>query len=273
MALIITVLGSLPYAYGYASAPEGQRFMGFVGRGTPAANAYLMFARQAREGDPSMHNQYQPVPPDRYYLNLEWWAFGMLAPITGGSLIAIFHLGRVLSVFAYCLALYYFLGVLLRADQQRRYAFFFILFGTGFGWLVLLGRKLGLIDWALRRQSPDASIPTAASIYGYHPSVLFSFVAFGAQAKRLTLRHIMFEPYQPFADVRRRAGVGKPNRLRAAYRVEIQPRRDRYTGAGQNFGTERAAVISQVGHIRVNVKRPVRRCKIREPSRAQTVNH
>lgn len=36
------------------------------------------------------------------------------------------------------------------------------------------------VDWLLRRQAPDPSAPTAASIYGYHPGVLFSFTAFGA---------------------------------------------------------------------------------------------
>ena len=36
-----------------------------------------------------------------------------------------------------------------------------------------------LIDWALRRQSPDPKLPTAASIYGYSTPVLLSLVAFG----------------------------------------------------------------------------------------------
>jgi hypothetical protein len=37
-----------------------------------------------------------------------------------------------------------------------------------------------LIDWALRRQSPDPSLPSAAGIYGYNPPVLLSFVLYGA---------------------------------------------------------------------------------------------
>ncbi len=35
-------------------------------------------------------------------------------------------------------------------------------------------------DWLLRRQNPGEAEHSAAAIYGHHPAVLASFVAFGA---------------------------------------------------------------------------------------------
>ena len=36
------------------------------------------------------------------------------------------------------------------------------------------------VDWMMRRQRGRDDLPTAASIYGYNPAVLASFVGFGA---------------------------------------------------------------------------------------------
>jgi len=37
-----------------------------------------------------------------------------------------------------------------------------------------------LVDWAMRRQMPDGTPHTPASVYGYNPAVLASFTMFGA---------------------------------------------------------------------------------------------
>ena len=144
-ALIIVVAGTAPYAFGYLNCPEGKRFMGFVGRGTVGANAYLMLAKQAQDGFHLMENRDTPEPLPRTYFHPEWWIFGKVARWSGLSLIAVFHLGRVLTVIAFCFALYFFLAVCLPTLFERRVAFILIAFGAGFGWILwLLNQGAGL---------------------------------------------------------------------------------------------------------------------------------
>ncbi len=145
LAVAFVVLGSAPYVYGYWTAPEGTEFMGFVGRGTPGANGYLMLARQVADGGHLMQNQYTPAPTPYTYFNLEWWLFGQCARVSGLSLMGVFHVWRVLTVLAYFAALYWFAGLCLPTRGMRRYAVLLVTIGTGFGWIVWgVNRFLGL---------------------------------------------------------------------------------------------------------------------------------
>jgi len=149
LALAFIAIGSLPYSYGYDIAPEDSEFMGFVGRGTPGANSYLAFARQAAEGRNGFTNLYTPASPGGAYYNPEWWVMGRAAQWAGLSLIAAFHVGRALSVLAFALAAYYLCAVSLRGVGRRRAALLLITCGTGLGWVLYavnagLGTSLAL---------------------------------------------------------------------------------------------------------------------------------
>ncbi len=144
LGLLFVVLGSLPYVYAYQTTPPGEHFMGFVGRGTPGANGYFMFARQVQGEEQLMTNQFSPAPLPRSYFNLEWWLFGKTAKRTGLGLIGVFHLWRVLSVLGYCFAVYFLAARCLESARMRRLALALITLGAGFGWIVWgLSRAMG----------------------------------------------------------------------------------------------------------------------------------
>lgn len=136
VALALIMLGSLPYAYAYRNASGDEVFMGFIGRGTQGANSYLSLARQAAEGHTLMTNLCTPEPRPRAFFHAEWWLFGWVARVTGWSLLTVFHVGRIVTVLGFCLALYYFLTAAVPRRGPRMAAFMLIIFGAGLGWVV-----------------------------------------------------------------------------------------------------------------------------------------
>ncbi|MBI2423764.1 MAG: hypothetical protein HYV27_13120 [Candidatus Hydrogenedentes bacterium] len=137
-AVALIVLGTAPYLYGYWSAGADEVFMGFVGRGTPGANSYLAFARQVAEGHTLLTNLYTTKSPEHAYFHLEWWLYGVTCRITGLSLLAMFHVTRVGSVIAFCVAVYYLAATLIDSIAGRRAALMITCLGAGMGWLIYL---------------------------------------------------------------------------------------------------------------------------------------
>lgn len=144
LALFCVLAGTMPYLYAYWTAPAGEVFMGFVGRGTPGANGYFMLARQAQEGYHLMENLATPEPLPRNYFNFEWWLTGKASAWTGLSPEAVFHVDRILSVFGFALAAYYLASLSIASVFWRRIAVSIICLGSGFGWLIVLANGLGL---------------------------------------------------------------------------------------------------------------------------------
>ncbi|MFP4502815.1 MAG: hypothetical protein ACLFTT_17620 [Candidatus Hydrogenedentota bacterium] len=143
LAAAFIVVGSLPYIYGYATAPPDQRFMDVVGRGTTGAQGYFMFARQVQDGGHLMQNLYTPSPTPQTYFNLEWWLFGKSAAWTGLSLPAMFHIWRVATVVGYMCAVYFLVSLCLASVGARRYVLLLITLGSGLGWIVWCVNRAG----------------------------------------------------------------------------------------------------------------------------------
>jgi len=141
LGVVMAVAGSLPYLYGCLSEAPDEVFMGFVGRGTPGANGYFMLARQAVEGEVFMVNRMTPEPTPQSYFSLQWLLFGRLVRWTGLSMIAMFHIWRVLSVVLFPCAAYFLVALCLDTVFQRRLALALMVFGSGLGWVFWLARK------------------------------------------------------------------------------------------------------------------------------------
>ncbi len=145
LAAVIAVAGTLPYLYGYQHTPAGERFMGFIGRGTNGSNGYLMMAKQVERGCHLIENKITPEPLPRSYFNLEWWLFGSFARWTGLSLIATFHADRVFTAFFVLFSIYFLARSCLKTTGARRLALALAALGSGLGWTIWLAdRALGL---------------------------------------------------------------------------------------------------------------------------------
>jgi hypothetical protein len=166
LSLLFVGIGTLPYLYGYALETDGMRFMGFVGRGVFGHNGYLMLARQAQEGLHLMENLLAPEPLPRVFFNIEWWLYGKAARWTGLSLVAVFHFYRAASVFLFAFSVVYLLRRCLETVFQRRFALAWVMLGSGFGWMLVVGSRALL--WLMPSLAPLAR--------GESPGVLYENV-------------------------------------------------------------------------------------------------
>jgi len=158
LAALIFLLGTVPYAYGYLITPDDKVFMDFVGRGTPGANGYFAFAKQAYEGLHLMENKMTPEPTRRDYFNLEWWIFGKMARWMGLSLVDIFHVTRAMIVLFYVCALYRLISLCTDSLFQRRLVVALVCLGSGLGWLIWIANRAGM-DLTISRDLKGVGIP------------------------------------------------------------------------------------------------------------------
>lgn len=144
VAVVVFLVGSVPYWYGYHSARPGEVFMDFIGRGTPGANGYLAYAKQVQEGNHLLDTKMTPEPTRRDYFNLEWWVFGQIARQCGLSLVAVFHVTRGMIVLFYVAMVYWLAALCLPSVFTRRLALLLVCFGSGLGWVIWLANHVGL---------------------------------------------------------------------------------------------------------------------------------
>lgn len=136
LAVVVVVLGTVPYYYGYQLAEEDEVFMGLVGRGTPGAHGYLMFGKQVMDGHAFLENRLTPERLPSNYLNLEWWIWGNVGKGLGLDLMGTFHLFRVLTVLGFVFAVYFFIAQCAGSLFLRRVALALVCGGAGFGWVI-----------------------------------------------------------------------------------------------------------------------------------------
>ncbi|HSS92358.1 MAG TPA: hypothetical protein VLR46_00050 [Candidatus Dormibacteraeota bacterium] len=153
--LALAIVTAVPYVYAYAAQSHGQVFMGFFYLGDDA-NTYLAKMRQGWEGAWAWTNRYTTESSPSAYLFMFWILLGHLAAILHLPLIAVFHLARVGAAFALMAAAWLFVSHFIADRTARRFAFFFIAFGLGLGYViqafghpVLFGNRTDTLDWRM----------------------------------------------------------------------------------------------------------------------------
>ena len=152
---VLAAVTAIPYVYGYLAQPHGQVFMGFFYLGDDA-NTYLAKMRQGWEGAWSWQNRYTTESSPAAYLFMFWLVLGHIAAWTHLPLIAVFHLARIAAAFALTAAAWLCIGHFIEDRAARRFAFFFLAFGLGMGYViqamgqpVILGHQTDTLDWRM----------------------------------------------------------------------------------------------------------------------------
>lgn len=142
---LVCVLSSLPYLYGYLSAPADRVFMG-IALGTPDTTQYFAWMRAFGQAI-LIDNTLTPEPNQAVFFNLLWWLLGRLAQWSGLSLPVVYQVFRVVTIIAFLPLAYWFCGLFLTDRAQRRIAFLLIAFGSGLGWIWVIHKYAnGLSD-------------------------------------------------------------------------------------------------------------------------------
>ncbi|MBC7543756.1 MAG: hypothetical protein H7338_13600 [Candidatus Sericytochromatia bacterium] len=147
IALTLAVM-SLPLLLAWLNQPAGALFTGFLSDRDQDAWSYIAKMHQGYDGSWFYHNLYSDEPHSGvagvffYYLTL-----GHLARWTGMSLIATYHLARLICTALFLVGLDRFLALLWPERRDRRWALVLILFCGGFGWLSEVNAYWGDPRW------------------------------------------------------------------------------------------------------------------------------
>ena len=164
--LAICVLSSLPYLYGYLSAPPGRVFMGIL-LNTPDTTQYFAWMRGFGAAN-LIDNKLTPEPNEAMFFNLLWWTLGKLARWGGLSLPLVYQIFRIVAAVAFLLLAYWFCGLFLPDQGQRRTAFLLIALGSGLGWIWVVLKYLS--------RSSDVAYPF--DVYTVEPNTFLGIMAF-----------------------------------------------------------------------------------------------
>ena len=133
--LALAIITAIPYAYAYAAQPSGHVLMGFFYLGDDA-DTYLAKMRQGWEGAWAWQNRYTTEASPTAYLFMFWIVLGHIAWLLHLPLILAFHLARAGAAFALMAAAWLLISYFIQDRSARRFAFFFLAIGLGFGYLI-----------------------------------------------------------------------------------------------------------------------------------------
>ncbi|MGO8673297.1 MAG: hypothetical protein ACLQVD_18295 [Capsulimonadaceae bacterium] len=159
VSLCALALASWPYMAGYLAHRSGR----YLWAGTSVSDfaVYLAWIREARDGfwrDQHLFAGGRPGMP----INPVYWVLGVISRATEISPTAAYHVGRVLCGALLLAVLWRFVRMALLDPLERRLAFLFLCFSSGFGWLLgfLSPHQLSIDMW-----QPEAF--TFLSLYTY----------------------------------------------------------------------------------------------------------
>jgi hypothetical protein len=138
-AIIVCVLTSLPYLLAFLNQDPGWEFTGFL-IGVEDGNSYIAKMLSGAQGDWLFRSPYSSALQTGALLYLPYLLLGkLLGPSAQhGNLVLLFHLFRLVAIFALSYATYDFIGLFLTEEKLRRLGTALAILGGGFGWLLAI---------------------------------------------------------------------------------------------------------------------------------------
>jgi len=169
VAFLLIFITSLPYAYGYLTAPEDTYFLAISGINRSDYANYFSYIEQTKDGHLLFKDLYTTESQPRVILNLFFLGLGIFAKILGLSAIAVFQISRIILIPIFVLILYLFLSFLFKENLKRKLGLIFTCFSAGIGgWLSLY------FTFPLSQVPIDLWVPEAFTFEGLYSNPLFA---------------------------------------------------------------------------------------------------
>ncbi len=133
LILVMVIITTLPYLYGYLNRPVGSYYTGKHAISSIDLYTYFSYFEQAKQDHFFFVDLYTSEPQPRENINLFFFAFGYLGKILGLSDLLIFHLARIILIPISLVVVYLFLTYLWKEKIRRQISFVFLLFASGVG--------------------------------------------------------------------------------------------------------------------------------------------
>ncbi len=162
MIIVVILLTTLPYLYGWLQTPNNFTYTGLHSLTPGDTHVYFSWMEQVKQGHFISKDLYTSEPQARILLNSFWSIEGLLAKLTGLSNNLIFQLSRIFLIPCFIIILY-LLGVFIFKDKLwRKINFIFLLFASGMGVSVSLilsdsVYSKGWYNWPLDMWAPESN--------------------------------------------------------------------------------------------------------------------
>jgi hypothetical protein len=134
--VVILVLTSLPYLYGYRSAPAEKAYTGMM-LDVPDHLQYFSWMRELTTSHLSA-NKLTPEPNEPVFFNLLWWMMGRFGNLVGLGYAGMFQVLRIVSGVLFFLMVYRLYTWLFKDRLMRQTAFLITAGASGFGWVLVI---------------------------------------------------------------------------------------------------------------------------------------
>jgi len=135
-ALIVLIVTTLPYLYGYWSAPADKQFMGVIYNVSDHMQ-YFSWFREFSHANLAA-NKLTPEPNKPIFFNLLWWGMARIGGVLGIGYAGMYQMLRWVATILFLLLLYRMLSWFFADRLHRITAFLLVLFGAGFGWVLIV---------------------------------------------------------------------------------------------------------------------------------------
>jgi hypothetical protein len=166
LTMAVLAVTALPYLYGRISTPSNLVYTGLM-FDVPDHAQYWSWITASRNSV-FISNTMTPEENAAIFANPPMWVLAQAQTIFGLSFPVLFQWWRVLAIGLLVPALVAFVGAMLPEQERRTTALAIALLGAGFGWLLIVAKKImGL---------PDVPWPT--DLYTVEPNTFWSMLAY-----------------------------------------------------------------------------------------------
>jgi hypothetical protein len=136
LVIVLLVVTTIPYAYGYFSAPPDQQFMGLVFNVADHAQ-YAAWYHELQDGFLA-EDKLTPEPNEPAFFNLLWLVLGRIGLWTNLGFAQMYQVFRVFAGVLFILMVYGFCALLFDEIWERKIASLVIACGSGLGWILVV---------------------------------------------------------------------------------------------------------------------------------------
>jgi len=166
LVLALLAVGTLPYAFAWGTVPPDLVYTGLM-FDVPDHAQYWSWITASRDGL-FISNAMTPEPNAPIFMNPMMWTLARLQSTWGLDFAALHQVWRLLAVLVLAASMAWGFRVLVAEDDVRRTALWTAAVGAGFGWLLVVAKKLLGAD----------DVPFPHDLYTVEPNTLFASYAY-----------------------------------------------------------------------------------------------
>lgn len=133
ITLLVMVITTLPYLYGWLKTPAGKIYTGIHFLLPTDYPVYYSYIQQASQGRIIFEELFSSEMPSPTILNTIWLIPGFFSGVLNLSPILSFHLSRLLFIPFLMMVIYLLISYFFEVKGLRKLGFIFFIFASGFG--------------------------------------------------------------------------------------------------------------------------------------------